>query len=574
MPADAAIAAPQLRIAQRSLRGLREENQDATGARVPAGIARMRKGIALAIADGVSAAEAGRIAAETSVQNFLADYYATPDEWSARRSGGQVLNALNRWLLGQGLQVRDTRRGHVTTFTGCIFLGRQLHLFHIGDTRLYRLREGELERLSRDHRVLLDDHRPVLSRALGLDHSVDIDYRNESLQAGDVYLLVTDGIHDFLGDEALHRVLLEHDDPEAACEALVSEALATGSDDNLSCVVGFLDAVPDQDAGDIADTWDHLPIPPLLSPGQILDGLRVDKLLAESARSQVYRVHEIATGRDWVMKTPSPRCEDPTAVRREYAIETWILRRIHHPRLPKAGEPQQARSALYVLTAPVAGQSLRAWMKKFPQAPVPEAINVVRQVAIALRALHRRDVLHRDVRPENVLVDQNGQATLIDLGQCRVASLFNQQADGTIGALEYAAPEHRLNPRAVGDAADQFSLAAMLYEMLSGRLPFDGKLAEMHVRGRFMQPEWIPASRYNPLVPSWLDEVLRRALDMEPVLRYGDITEFADALLKPAAATSNRKQALMERNPLRFWQGLALLLLISQLVSLAFLLRA
>lgn len=563
--------APAIRLAQRSTRGSRAENQDASGARVPGGGALERKGIAVAVADGVSAAECGRIAAETSVQNFLGDYYATPDEWGARRAGGQVLNALNRWLIGQSLQMRDSRRGHVTTFTGGIFLGRQLHVFHVGDTRLYRLRAGQLELLTRDHRVLIADGKHVLTRALGLDNGIDIDYRHEELQVGDRYLLLTDGVHDFLNDEALRQALGADAEPDFICDALLAQATAAGSDDNLTCLIACIDALPEEGVAELVDTWDSLPIPPLLSPGQSLDGLQVEKVLAESPRSQVYRVRETASDTVWVMKTPSPRCEDLAAVRREYATETWVLRRIRHPRLPKVGEPQQTRSALYVLTAPIDGQPLRAWMKQFPQAPLPEAINVVRQVAIALRALHRRDVLHRDVRPENVLVDANGQTTLIDLGQCRVAGLVDHRQDGMVGALEYAAPEHATQPAQVGERSDQYSLAVMLYEMLAGKLPYGGRMADMHARGRFEHLDWIPVSRYNPLVPPWLDTVLRRALDPEPALRYGDIAEFADALLRPGLLAAPRREPLLLRNPLRTWQGIALLLLLSQALTLALL---
>ncbi|MFZ5722553.1 MAG: protein kinase domain-containing protein [Pseudomonadota bacterium] len=561
---------PAIRLGQRSLRGLRSENQDACGARVPFGTALARKGIACAVADGVSAAESGRIAAETSVQNFLGDYYATPDEWGVRRAGGQVLDALNRWLLGQGLQVRDTRRGHVTTFTGCVFLGRQLHVFHVGDSRLYRLRAGRLDRITRDHRVLLDDGKPVLSRALGLDHSIDIDYSALPLEAGDTWLLTTDGVHDFLADDRLRSLLQADADPEAVCTAVIDAAAAAGSDDNLSCVIVRIDTLPDAAVDELVDTWDALRIPPLLSPGQKLDGLRVEKVLAESPRSQAYRVRDEQSGALYVMKTPSPRCEDIELVRREYATETWVLRRVRHPRLPRVAEPPQPRSALYVLTEPVDGRSLRGWMKQFPQAPVTDAIQLVRQLATGLRALHRRDVVHRDVRPENILVDGNGQATLIDLGQCRVAGLADRQLDGCVGALEYAAPENTLNPRAVGERADQFSLAAMLYEMLAGRLPWSGRLADAHLQQRFERLAWVPASQYNPLVPTWLDNVLRRALDPEPAMRYGDIAEFSDALLRPAGDTAVHKPLLV-RNPLRVWQGIALLLLLSQTVTLALL---
>lgn len=573
---DDTAAVLGVRIGLLSVAGAREENRDAVGARLPGGNTLSRRGVAFAIADGVSHAEAGRMAAETSVQNFLSDYYATPDAWEIKRAGAQVLNALNRWLLGQGLSVRDEHRGCATTFTGCVLQGRQLHLFHIGDTRLYRLRGNTFERLTRDHRVLIDDNRPVLTRALGLDLKLDIDYAMHPTEPGDTYLLLSDGVHDFLDDDAVTAVIAAHDDPEQVCRALIDAALQRNSDDNPSAVLVRVDTLPASTVDDVIADWDALPLLPVLSVGHVIDGLRVERILAESPRSQTYRVRDTVGGAERILKSPSPRSEDLPRIRREYATEAWVLRRVQHPRLPRIAEPPQPRSALYLLLDPVPGITLATWMREHRPAPVPDTIQIIRQVAAGLRALHRRDILHRDIRPANVLLDGNGQATLIDLGCCRVAALHgaNGLADDGPGALDYAAPEyghaakeHGGSASRVGERADQFALAALCYQMLTGRLPFGGKLADAHQTGRFHKLVYDSAAQHNPLVPAWLDTVLARALSFDVQKRYGDIAEFAEALASPAR-TLPTHVPLLARNPVRVWQTIAALLLLGQLVML------
>lgn len=552
-------------IAMLSRPGPRPENQDAVGARLPGGPLRRNKGMAFAIADGASVAEAGRIAAESCVKNFLGDYFATPDSWSVKRSGGVVLDALNRWLLGQGLRFGDPQRGCVSTFTGCVLHGRNLHVFHVGDTRLYRFRQGVLERLTRDHRAQLSDGQPVLTRAMGLDHRIDIDYSMEEAEAGDVYLLLTDGIHDRIGQAALERILAQSTDPESLCANLISSAEEAGSDDNASAVVVFVHALPEPGFAERLQEGKTLALLPLLSVGDRIDGLLVEEIVAESPRSQVYRVRDESNGLVRILKSPSPRCEDIVSTCHEFSTENWVLRRVQHPRLPRGAEPPKPRSALYVLMEPADGEPLRVWMQRHRQPPVGDALQLTRQVAQAVRALHRHEILHRDIRPENILVDANGQATLIDLGQCRVAGLAESGDVRTLpGAQEYAAPEYSTTPNQTGHLADQFSLGALLYEMLTGCLPFE--------QGRFHKLRLQPASSINPMVPAWVDALLARALAIDPAARFGDIAEFADALTRPVATPLHpmpaRKPSLLERDPCRFWQLLACLLAATQLLML------
>jgi serine/threonine protein phosphatase PrpC len=169
-------------VAQRSVSGRKEQNEDAIGIRLPTGSVLHNKGAVAVIADGVSAAEAGKEASETCVHNFLYDYYSTPDSWSVKKSTSQVLTALNRWLYGQGQQFNDAQKGYISTFSSIIFKSQTAHIFHVGDSRVYRFRQGELEQITRDHSTYVSAKQTYLARAMGLDVKLDVDCHSLALE--------------------------------------------------------------------------------------------------------------------------------------------------------------------------------------------------------------------------------------------------------------------------------------------------------------------------------------------------------------------------------------------------------
>ena len=232
-----------LTVGQYSMAGRKARNEDAIGIRIPEGNLQTTKGAAAVIADGVSAAEAGQEASQTAVTSFLSDYFSTPESWSVKASAQQVLTALNRWLYGRGRHFGDASRGYICTFSALVIKSHQGHLFHVGDSRVYLLRGGELEQLSRDHCTPVSEARSYLTRALGLDVHLDVDYRQLNLEAGDLFLLTTDGIHDVFTNRELCGYLegikgeFEHH-----CRWLAHAAVERGSADSVSCQLLRVDA--------------------------------------------------------------------------------------------------------------------------------------------------------------------------------------------------------------------------------------------------------------------------------------------------------------------------------------------
>jgi serine/threonine protein phosphatase PrpC len=567
----------QLSLGQVSRAGVKPVNEDAIGIRIPAGSLLTTKGAVAVIADGVSAAEAGREASETCVSNFLSDYFSTPESWSVKKSAQQVLTALNRWLYGQGRTFADSRRGYVSTFSAAIFKSRTIHLLHAGDSRIYRLRGGELEQLTRDHRTAISEQQTYLTRAMGLDVMLDVDYQKLPVNVGDVYLLSTDGLHDFIGDRDLRQMMSTlGPDLEFDCQKLSDEALARGSDDNVSCQLLRVDALPAQDIDDVVSRLTELAFPPFLEVGMRFDGFHIQRELHASNRSQVYLVEDEASGLQYCMKTPSVNFEDDPAYIERFVMESWIGSRINSAHVVKVVEPGRDKSYLYYLTEYVDGMTLTQWMQEHPQPPVEEVVYLVDQIARGLRAFHRRETLHQDIKPDNIMIDAQGRVKIIDFGACHVAGIAEIaapfQRDIALGTASYSAPEYALGKPA-NYRTDLFSLAVISYEMLTGVLPFAGKLEYCTSLRDFKNTQYTPSYQLNPLVPVWIDGALRKGLRLLEERRHQDVSEFTYELQHPNTKyLEYRYRPLLEKNPLLAWQLIAGGLLLSQLVMLYLLL--
>lgn len=181
-----------VRVGQHSAAGRKERNQDFHGVCMPQGGELATKGIALALADGISSSDVSLAAAQAAVDAFVTDYYCTPEAWSVRTAALHVLSATNAWLHAQTRRSEhrfDRERGYVCTFSGLILKSTTAHLFHVGDARIHRLRAGRSELLTEDHRVRVSAEESYLARALGMDRRVDADYRALALERGDLFML-------------------------------------------------------------------------------------------------------------------------------------------------------------------------------------------------------------------------------------------------------------------------------------------------------------------------------------------------------------------------------------------------
>ncbi len=568
MTAPLAISAGQYSSA-----GLKESNEDACGIRIPDEPLLTTKGIAAVIADGVSSSAGGREASECCVQGFLNDYFSTPESWVARTSGQRVLGALNRWLHGQGQHKYGSAHGMITTLSAVVVKSCTAHLFHVGDTRIYRLRGGELECLTRDHQVWSAGEKTFLSRAMGADTHVEIDYRSLPVEKGDLFLLTTDGVHGWLSPRDMQALLEKHaGQPEQAARALVEAALARGSTDNATCQVFTIDRLPEIDEETFYRQLVELPFPPPLENGMVLDGYRILRELHASSRSQVYLALDTETNERVVLKTPSVNYEDDAGYIDRFLHEEWAGRRLNNPHVLRVLKPRRRRRFLYYVTEYLEGQTLRQWMHDHPL-PSPAAVRpLVSQIAAGIRAFHRQEMIHQDLKPENIMIDSHGTVKIVDFGSTRIAGIQEIAAplrhEHPLGTLDYAAPEYFLGYAGTSQS-DLYALGVIAYEMLTGHLPYGGPLSARSLK----RVRYRPAQDHNPEVPLWVDKALQKAVHIQPQRRYESLSEFVYDLAHPNPAFLEEDVPLLERNPLAFWRGLALLEALLLLLLLAYLAR-
>ena len=208
------------------------------------------RGIAVAIADGVSGRGGGRLASETAVKSLLRDYYAAPDTWNITQALDKLLRSINDWLYSENAR-HPEYEGMVTTLTMLVFKGSSYHLAHVGDTRAYRGRGRVFQQLTIDHTWERADMRHVLKRAIGLDSHLVADYTDGELVPGDIFLMASDGVWEVLGERVVREIMYASGSAQTLAEELVEQSIKNqvqymGRNDATAIVI----AVEEFTAGD------------------------------------------------------------------------------------------------------------------------------------------------------------------------------------------------------------------------------------------------------------------------------------------------------------------------------------
>lgn len=548
-------------LGQHSDAGRKPLNQDFHGAVVPEGSTLTLKGAAFAVADGISSSPVGGDAAQIAVNSFLTDYYATPDTWTVERAAQRVIAATNAWLYAATRRAgeEDQDRGYVCTFSAVVLKARTAHLFHIGDSRVFRLAGESLEPLTEDHRILLSG-RDYLGRAMGMAADLALDYRPLSLREGDVLALSTDGVHEHLPAGVIARLIAEGAaDLDLAARRIVEAAHESGSHDNLTIQIIRIDSLPAAGAADFLDAAHDLPPPPILEAPADFEGYRLLRRIHANHRSHIYLARDGDSGGMVALKMPAIDLRaDPTLLR-QLVMEEWIAARVDSPHLLKAAPPARPRRSLYVVTEHLDGVSLRQWMHDNPRPDVETVRRIVEQLVKGARALHRNEIVHGDLRPENVIVDAEGGLKIIDFGSARVGSLAQTApaaVEPVLGALQYAAPEVLIGAPPTW-RSDLFSIGVIAYELLTGRLPYGARA------GRVRTPADVRRLQYAPAegAAAWIDGALRTSVHPDPLRRHEALSEFMADLRTPNPRfVRTGFTPLAQRDPVRFWQAVSLAL--------------
>ncbi|MCW2270507.1 Serine/threonine-protein kinase PrkC [compost metagenome] len=552
----------QLSFAQASATGPREQNQDALRLVTPNAELAASKGYLFALADGVSQCADGGLAARASLQALALDYYATPATWSVPQALDKLLLAQNRWLRANG-----GGQPLLTTLSALVMRGRRFTLAHIGDCRVYRWQDQQLQRISQDHVWDQPGMQHVLKRALGLDQHLLVDYLEGDMRPGECFALLSDGIWASLSETQIKSVLRDQPDLQAAAQTLVKTAHLCGSQDNASALLVRVEQLGTASLGDTLAQHQQWPLPPALRIGQAIDGWQVEQPLGHSRQSLLYRVRDHQHN-PWLLKTLPLARENESGALQGLLLEEWFLRRMagrFFPEVHVAGQRQH----LYYVMREYRGQTLAQLLKQSGPLPLAQWQGLAQQLLQAVGMLHRRNILHRDIKPENVHLDETGQLRLLDFGLAYCPGLSEDRAHELPGTPSFIAPE-AFEGQAPSPRQDLYSVGVTLFYLLTGQYPY-GEI-EAFQRPRFNQPATV--ARFRPDVPEWLERNLIQAVAADPAQRFETAEQWL-LLLEQGERQPLilRARPLLEREPLKVWRGLALLSLLLNLILLISLLK-
>ncbi len=555
-------------IGEYSDKGRKEVNQDFHDICIPQEPQLTHKGIAIALADGISSSEVSQTASKTSVTSFLMDYFSTPESWSVKKSAQRVITATNSWLYAQTKQSQyyyDANKGYVCTFSAMVIRSTTAYIFHVGDARIYRLRNNEMEQLTEDHRIWITQEKSYLGRALGVETDLKIDYDTVPVEVEDIFLFMTDGVYEYVSSALIMSSIAQcSGDLNAAAKRIVGTAYDNGSDDNLTIQIVKVDTLPDKDANEIQKQLSEKPLPPILEARMDFDGYKIIRELSASSRSHVYLAVDTETDTQVVLKTPSIDLSEDKAYLERFLLEEWIAIRMNNAHLVKSYLQTRERNYIYNVTEFIDGQTLTQWMIDNPNPSIETVREIAEQIARGLLALHRQEMIHQDLRPDNIMIDSTGTVKIIDFGSTRIEGIVESNAymeqENILGTAPYTAPEYFLGY--IGSSrSDLFSLAVIVYQMITGELPYGTQIAKSTTKAAQRKLKYKHLNPDTHEVPLWIDATLKKALEPNPYKRYGELSEFLYDLRHPNKAFLNKsKPPLLERNPVLFWKMTSLVL--------------
>jgi serine/threonine protein phosphatase PrpC len=559
-------AGVQARAGFASRTGPRKANEDFAGALYGAELPEPRQDIVAAIADGIGGAKGGRVAAETAVRGFLDGFCDLPETMGVQQAGARIIAALNGWINAMGRQDPELA-SFGCTFTALVLRGRVAHLLHVGDTRAYRFSRDHLTRLTADH-VRQDGtgRSHTLTRALGVEADIRLDYITQPMALHDRFLLCSDGVHGFLSEQGIADILRERSATEDTANALVEAALQSGSTDNCTALVLDVVALPAAGSADISAAMMQLPVMPVPVDGETIDGFALKTLISDGRYTRLFAAEDEVEGGPVALKFPKPQLASIEAYRAAFVREAWVGARVHHPGVGRVVElPPGRQTCLYTVMPLYQGELLEARLSRSPALGLEEGRNIAVRLARAVAALHRVGIIHRDIKPDNVILEGGGSLKLIDLGVVRVPGLEDFPPEYIPGTAAYMAPEMTAGEPG-NEATDIYALGVTMFRAFTREYPYGN--ADATSPPRRSSP--LDFSTLRPDLPAWLQAALSRAVAIDPARRFRDVTEFAFEMEAGPARTPDpirRPRTLYERAPLRVWQGIAALLALALALS-------
>lgn len=504
--------------------GNRGENFDACLGIQPDDAHTNPHGVLFAIADGLAELPGAIEAARSAVESLQGSYFSAFEGWGAERALSESIKAANDAVCSGG------ERGRAASLTALVLRRRRWLLGHAGNTRAWVFRDNAVKLLTHDHVHPRPSGKAYVTRACGLASELDAETTSGELAEGDIFVLTSDGVHDVLEGSSIISALQDDLTAGQLADNVIRVALKNGAQDSVSACVIRVEGLPPETDVDLQENISALAIinpPPV---GESLDGFVIQDLIHKSSRFRLYKALDTESSETVVLKFPNPSFGRDPEYTNHFLHEEWIGKRLDHPSLTRMLQPRAGRrSALYSIMAYYVGENLSLRIRRKRGIKVSETLKMADQLLDTLDHLHQKGVIHRDIRPKNLLYDRkNLRLLLIGLGSSYIADFGEKRAIARVSrsAKRYTAPEI-LSGGEADECSDIFSAAATIYRMLTAKYPY-GRHA---VNDASAFNDFTVPSRWRPEIPAWLDQVMARACARNPSERYASASAFAQALI-------------------------------------------
>jgi serine/threonine protein phosphatase PrpC len=539
----------RLRYARLSTKGVRDNNEDYLDFwESPDPLTREKQGSVAVIADGVGGYDNGEIASKTAVESAIREFQAD--------AGALKPYALLRRMFTAACSDVHARAANefkgkrmATTLVAATFRDGAVCVANVGDTRSYFIRQKTIRRLTTDHiataasvklglvlerQAMASPRRSELTRSIGSEPFCQPDFATQLLHHGDFVLQCTDGLHACVLDEEM-REIVARSHPYDACKELVALAEKRGSDDNIS--LQLIEVRNWEQVAQVARVTLGAEVTPRKAviaaaaaaigsgepaPGKLLDDrFELTDLVARSNMAQIFKANDRKTGQSVAIKVPLMALESDVSGFERFQREEEIGSTLDHPSVLKVIKVDGQKSRPYLVMEFLAGRELAAVMAKEKVLPEAAARAYASKICDALEYLRKKGITHRDLKPQNIMVCEDGSLRLFDFGIARVEKARRLTFVGitpALGTPDYISPE-QVRGRRGDHRSDIYSLGAILYEMVTGVTPFPGESPYIVMNARVTGDPEAPR-KINPAVSPELEEIILHALERDPKLRF------------------------------------------------------
>ncbi len=496
-------------------------------------------GIAV-LADGVGGEGNGDLASRMAAETALAIFREAKPETSPN----DLVRAIYMEASAKIFQAAQEKGRMSTTLLTSIFRHDKVTIAHVGDSRAYLIRAGKIKRLTSDHsytalqvklglllerNAMTSPHRSLLTRSVGSEPMCHYDISTEPLLKGDIILQCSDGLYGYLlDDEILGTVVKYH--PAEACKRLIAQAERRQAGDNVSVQIIHVWETDQTRNVDPAAAKTR-PMGADLGVGSVLDDrFEITDVIAKSGMASLYKANDRQTGNAVALKVPLLQIESDPAGFDRFKREEEIGLKLNHPYILKF-IPAEKKSRPYIVMEYLTGQTLSELLKSVRPLPEPDAVKIAIHICTALSYMHQSGVVHRDLKPQNIMLCNDGTIRIMDFGIARSANSRRLTFVGftpAMGTPDYMAPEQVKGSRG-DERTDIYSLGTIIYEMVTGEPPFGGDSPYVIMNSRVTGDPVAPR-KLNPKLTPVLEEIILHAMERDPKRRYQSALEMRSEL--------------------------------------------